>query len=131
MMVSAIIGLVGVAGLAFFALSSQSAWLGLIAFFLASRCLRAFQTARLLSAPRVALACPSCHLEPTPGAVLTCRICGTAFDLYKSAARESVRCPKCDRRRVALSCPRCRATGRVDEWRPAAAVAAEMPNPAQ
>ena len=128
--VSAVIGLVGVAGLGLWALTIQSAWLGIIAFFLASRCLRAFQTARLLSAPRVALACPSCHLEPTPGAVLTCRGCGTAFDLYRSAARASVRCPKCDEEVAALSCPRCRATGRVDEWRPAAVVTTQLSNPA-
>jgi hypothetical protein len=129
--VSAVIGLVGVAALGLWALSIQSAWLGLIAFFLASRCLRAFQTARMLSAPRVALACPSCHLEPTPGAVLTCRSCGTTFDLYKSAARESVRCPKCNEGVATLSCPRCRATGRLDEWRPAPTVAAQMPNSTQ
>jgi Zn-dependent protease len=117
MMVSAVIGLVGVAALGLWALTIQSAWLGLIAFFLASRCLRSFQAARMLSAPRVVLTCPACGSRPTPGARLACRGCGVAFDLYKSVDRSSVRCPKCDEEVPALSCPLCRRTGRTDEWR--------------
>jgi len=131
MMASAVIGLVGVAVLGVWALTIGSAWMGLIAFFLASRCLRAFQVARWLSAPNVTLTCPSCRLQPTPGAVLTCSGCGAAFDLYRAAIREAVRCPKCDTEVAALSCPACRATGRIDEWRPAAVVAAQTANPAR
>ena len=128
MMASAVIGLVGVAGIAWWAFSSQSAWLALIAFFLGSRCLKAFQAARLLSgsarsSPNTALSCPACHARPPRGAVLTCRRCGAAFDLYAAAARTSagsVACPKCDAEVAALICPLCGATGRFADWRPAA-----------
>jgi Zn-dependent protease len=132
MMVSAVIGLVGVAGLGLWALSIQSAWLALIAFFIASRCLRAFQIARLLNAaqrPDVDLACPSCHAHPPPGAVLPCSRCGATFDLYAAAAPASVLCPKCGEEVAALSCPLCRATGRLDEWRPGRASGGENAEP--
>jgi len=49
LMVTAVIGLVGVAALGWWALNSESAWLGLIAFFLGSRCIASFQAARLMS----------------------------------------------------------------------------------
>jgi Zn-dependent protease len=130
MMITAGIGLVGVAALGLWALTIQSLWLGLIAFFLASRCLRSFQAARMLSAPRVVLTCPGCGSPPTPGAVLACRRCGVTFDLYKSAARSPVRCPKCDEEVPALSCPLCRATGPIDGWRPAPVVMAQLSSPA-
>jgi Zn-dependent protease len=134
LMTSAVIGLVGVAGLAWWALSSQSAWLGLIAFFLGSRCINSFQAARLLNRVyrrRQEFACPSCHARPTEGAMLTCHACGTAFDLSEAAARGAkaleasdrantpVRCPRCAGQVGALKCPHCGAAGPVADWRAA------------
>jgi Zn-dependent protease len=147
LMVTAVIGLVGVAGLGWWALTSQSVWLGLIAFFLGSRCVSSFQAARVMSRganlPRPAFACPSCHAQPTEGATLTCGECGTAFDLSDAAARgmmgseendavdeppaaalanTPVRCPKCATPIAGLKCPHCGAAGSIADWRTAAAV---------
>ena len=148
LMVTAVIGLVGVAGLGWWALTSQSAWLGLIAFFLGSRCIASFQAARLMSRettrPRQPLACPSCHAQPTAGAILTCHGCGTAFDLSDAAAAAfekavpddevdqppadrattPVRCPKCAEQVGALRCPHCGGAGSIADWRAAASISA-------
>jgi len=151
LMTSAVIGLVGVAALAWWALINQSAWLGLIAFFLGSRCVSSFQAARLMSRanlPRHAFACPSCLAQPTEGATLTCHACGTAFDLSDAAARGSkalektppdrvvdqppaadradtpVRCPRCGEQVGVLKCPHCGAAGPIADWRTAASVGA-------
>ena len=145
LMASAAIGLVGVAGLAWWALSSQSVWLGLIAFFLGSRCISSFQAARLMNRganqPRQEFACPSCHAQPTVGATLTCSACGTSFDLADAAARGAnafektppdgaldqlpapdraqtpVRCPRCAVQVGALKCPHSGAAGPIADWR--------------
>ena len=120
LMASAVIGLVGVAALAWWALINQSAWLGLIAFFLGSRCVSSFQAARLMSRgtnlPRHAFACPSCLAQPTEGATLTCHACGTAFDLSDAAAtafEETVpdhgvdQPPAADGATTQVRCPKC------------------------
>jgi len=91
MIVTAIIGLVGVVGIGWLALSSFSLWLGLIALFVARQCLRSIQLARLLnsmaSGPRrTGVACPSCRRTAPIGPYWRCDSCGAAFDVFDPTA---------------------------------------------
>src|SRR5215471_3451403 len=89
--VTAIIGLVGVAGIALLAFRSLSLWLGLIAWFVGQRCLESLRLAKSLKqlalAPtRRELACPTCRARPTIGPFWTCGACRAMFDVFDPAA---------------------------------------------
>jgi Zn-dependent protease len=89
--VTAVIGLVGVAGLALLALRSSSLWLGVIAWFVGQRCLGSLRLAKslkgLASAPtRREFACPSCRARPPIGSFWTCGACRAMFDVFDPGA---------------------------------------------
>lgn len=157
LMVTAVIGLVGVAGLAWLALSSQSAWLGIIAFFVATRCINSFQAAKSLnqmaSAPlREGLACPSCMARPPVGAFWPCGSCGARFDIFEPGARASTwsetttlklafapataldstnrptQCPNCHEDFAAAQCLWCGAIGQVTDWSAGAVTVPQLPD---
>ena len=86
MLVTAIIGLVGVVGIGLLTLRSFSLWLGFIGVFVASQCLHSIRLARSLnrmaSGPRrTGVACPSCHKAAPIGSHWRCDHCGAAFDV--------------------------------------------------
>jgi Zn-dependent protease len=155
LMVTAVIGLVGVAGLAWLALSNQSAWLGIIAFFVGTQCVNSFRVARSLNqvanAPRrERLACPSCKARPPVGAFWACGSCGALFDIFEPGARVSTRsetttlnlvfapatvsdstntptqCPNCHDF-AAAKCLQCGAMGQVADWFAGAVAASQVP----
>jgi len=157
LMVTAVIGLVGVAGLAWLALSSQSAWLGIIALFVATQCINSFQVARSLNQmanapPREGFACPSCKARPPVGAFWACSSCGAPFDIFEPGARAWTRsetttlnlsfapatasdsantatqCPNCHGDFAAAKCLQCGAMGQVTDWCAGAVVASQLPN---
>src|SRR5215471_5885196 len=78
--VTAVIGLAGVAGMVLLALRTSSLWLGLIAWFVGQRCLASLRLAKslkqLAGAPtRRGLACPTCRTRPPIGSFWRCGAC--------------------------------------------------------
>jgi Zn-dependent protease len=91
MFVTAVIGLAGVVGIAWMAVSTFSPWLGLIALFVARQCLRSIQYAKSLNSigsasRRTDATCPACHRAPPMGRYWRCHSCGAAFDLFDLSA---------------------------------------------
>jgi Zn-dependent protease len=123
LMVAAIIGFVGVAGLAVLALWSQSVWLGILAAFAGMRCWAGYQQAqaltRLAEAPRhEGFACPSCKAAPPKGALWVCGKCRTAFDTFETHAV----CPKCGAQFQQTRCLECGTMSPISEWAPSVPV---------
>src|ERR1043166_5131024 len=117
LMVSAIIGFVGVAGLILFAWNEHSTWLGILAAFAGMRCWAGFQQARALTqlaeAPRhEGVACPSCNTVPPKGAFWVCSRCRTAFDTFETQAV----CPKCSARFDQTRCLECGTLNPISMW---------------
>jgi Zn-dependent protease len=123
LMVAAIIGFAGVAGLAALALKWQSVWVGIIAAFVLMRCLSGYKQAqalmRLAEAPRhEGFACPSCKATPPKGALWVCGKCRTAFDTFETHAV----CPSCGTQFQQTRCLECGTVSPISEWASAAPV---------
>ena len=91
LVVTAVIGLAGVVGIGWLAVSEFSVWFALIGLFVAQRCIASFRLAgslkRAVDAPRrQGHACPSCHVAPPIGPFWPCSSCGTAFDVFDPSA---------------------------------------------
>jgi Zn-dependent protease len=87
LMAVAILGFVGVAGLALIAVKFEERWFGIIAFFVASQCVTGFKQARsmkqMANAPRrEGFACPSCRARPPVGAFWGCGSCRKKIDIF-------------------------------------------------
>jgi hypothetical protein len=123
LMVAAIIGFAGVAGLAALALKWQSVWVGIIAVFVLMRCLSGYKQAqalmRLAEAPRhEGFACPSCKATPPKGALWVCGKCRTAFDTFETHAA----CPNCGTQFQQTRCLECGTISPICAWASAAPV---------
>jgi hypothetical protein len=140
LMVAAVVGLMGLAGVGWLALRSVSSWLLVMTFFLGMRCISTFRMARAMgrvaNAPRrLEFACPSCHANPPEGPFWACVACGAAYDLFEARPRPGTAatttlslspaersrglapCPFCGEEPLALKCGQCGATGLIDGWR--------------
>ena len=153
--VTAYIGLVGVAGIGWLALRSLSVWLGFIAVFVAQRCLGSLKLARSLNAMaevprRQDRVCPSCGGRPPIGRFWACASCGAAFDVFDPSAAApaamsettrlslsadmsatyevgtETRCPACHTETAAMKCLQCDAVTPIANWH-AAAAASPLP----
>ncbi len=150
MMVTAIIGLIGVVGIGWLAISSFSLWLGFIALFVARQCLHSIHVARTMnsmaSGPhRTTVACPSCHRTPPIGPYWRCDSCKAAFDVFDPAAGAAIesgeittlslsagsgpaaatetdgsQCPVCHAEAATVRCIDCLAVTPVADWSPTA-----------
>jgi DNA-directed RNA polymerase subunit RPC12/RpoP len=117
LMAATLVGFVGVAALAWLALRMESAWMGIMAAFVALNCWNGFKQARRLSQlarlpRRIELACPSCAEAPPVGSFWSCGQCGQPFDAFATQAR----CPACG---VSFEGARCIDCGRLyplAEW---------------
>ncbi|HEY3900278.1 MAG TPA: M50 family metallopeptidase [Chthoniobacter sp.] len=115
---AAVIGFVGVAWLAFKAISQQSIWLGFITFYAFQNCRQGLAQAqalrRLEQMPRrEEYTCPSCGAHPPVGAIWKCHKCQAAFDIFESQAE----CPNCHEQFPAAVCVDCRKAFPLSEWR--------------
>jgi hypothetical protein len=115
--VSAILGLVGVAGFVAYALWRGSWWMGIMALFLGQRCMAGLQHARglqaLAKAPRhPGFACPSCHEPPPGGPMWLCGSCHQRFNPFATAAV----CPHCGVRQPTTMCAFCGAEHPIEAW---------------
>ncbi len=118
MYVAAVIGFIGVAGLAILAFYEQSIWMGLMTFYIFQNCRRGWAHAQALTAlerqpRRAGYACPSCHLAPPVGALWRCPQCETAFDTFETQAV----CPNCHAEFPTTACPHCRTSSPLGAWR--------------
>jgi hypothetical protein len=94
MVVAAVVGLVGVVGLGWLAISWSSLGLGFIALLAAAQCLSSIYSARLLNRMargprRTGVACPSCRTMAPIGPYWRCDSCSAAFDIFDPAAGAS------------------------------------------
>ncbi|MEP6667710.1 MAG: M50 family metallopeptidase [Chthoniobacter sp.] len=118
MYVAAVVGFIGVAGLAMYALNEHSIWLGLITFYIFQNCRRGWAHAKALTAMeqqprRTDFACPSCHMSPPIGALWRCPQCETAFDTFETQAV----CPNCHLEFPATRCLNCHVSSPILNWR--------------
>lgn len=117
MYVAAIFGFLGAAALGLWALSTRSLWLGIITFYLASNCRRAWDHAKTLTAlerlpRRLEFTCPSCHVHPPIGALWRCHQCGVGFDAFETRAE----CPHCHTTFPTTICIDCRESHPLFDW---------------
>jgi Zn-dependent protease len=117
LMVTSLIGFVGVAGLIGFAVLLQSVWIGIISVFILLNCwgglLQARALARAAQAPRHAgFACPSCQTAPPAGNFWSCGKCRKAFDTFATRAV----CPHCGEQFAVTRCLDCGELRPFNEW---------------
>ncbi|MBM3892764.1 MAG: peptidase M50, partial [Verrucomicrobia bacterium] len=99
LMVTAVIGFIGVAGLVLLAVAARSVWIGILAAFILANCWGGLQRARVLARidrmpRRAGFACPSCKTPPLRGALWRCSNCRETFDTFETQAV----CPHCGAR---------------------------------
>jgi Zn-dependent protease len=117
LMIAAIAGLVGVAGLIVLAILRQSVWLGVLSGFIVLNCWGGLMQARALlkvaSLPRRdGFACPRCKTAPPIGALWVCGKCRKGFDTFETRAV----CPHCGTQYGTTTCVECGETSPVVEW---------------
>jgi Zn-dependent protease len=95
----------------------QSIWIGILAFFVATRAWDGIMRARLMAQvarnpQRQDAVCPSCRTHPLTGEFWTCAHCGTRFDTF---AHRAV-CPGCSSVFAETECPVCLKQHPITEW---------------
>jgi Zn-dependent protease len=129
LLISSIIGLIGVGGLILLAIinfltatnpnqQQHAVWLGVLCAFIVFNCWIGFQQARTLmklaKAPRrEGYFCPNCKAAPPRAPVWRCGKCRNAFDTFES---EGV-CPNCGTQFSVTSCPECGSLRPISEWK--------------
>lgn len=108
LMVTVLIGFVGVAGLVLLAIWARSIWMGILSGFILLNCWgglrRARGLVRLAKAPRHQnLACPSCGASPPNGRFWVCGHCQNPFDFFE----EQGVCTHCNSRFGGTHCLEC------------------------
>ncbi|MCL5098624.1 MAG: site-2 protease family protein [Candidatus Omnitrophica bacterium] len=118
LMVTTVIGFIGVAGLIAFAAWARSIWIGILAVFILSNCWRGLMEARTLARidripHRDGWACPECKQSPLEGAFWKCASCSQPFDIFATRAC----CPYCGGQYPVAFCPHCGSAHPLDEWK--------------
>jgi Zn-dependent protease len=117
LMTAVVIGFLGAAGLVFIALRAQSAWLGILSFFVLMNCWGGLKQAQALSRlaklPRhLGYACPCCKTAPPIGNFWACPQCKNAFDTFQTQAA----CPHCGAQFDVTRCLDCGRKYPLREW---------------
>jgi Zn-dependent protease len=117
LMVTTVIGFIGVAGLAAFAIFMKSLWIGLVAVFILLNCWKGLLQARLLARAaklprRAGFACPSCREPPFCGALWRCAKCQKPFDTFETMAT----CPHCGTQFPVTQCFECGNANPIRDW---------------
>jgi hypothetical protein len=117
LMVSVVIGMIGIVG--FFAISALrfSGWGIVLSFYMLVSCWSGLQQARLLlkrekMPRRSGFACPSCKVAPPLGALWKCGKCEQNFDIFATGAV----CPNCATQYPTTTCGDCRRQSPMSEW---------------
>ena len=117
LLVTTLIGFIGVVLLVGIALLAQSVWLLILAGFILMNCWGGLQQARALakaanSPRREGFVCPDCHTAPPVGTFWLCGRCHKPFDTFATRAT----CPHCDAQYAVTRCPECGGTRPMTEW---------------
>jgi Zn-dependent protease len=117
LMVTVVIGFVGVGALILLALWAGEVWLGILCVFILLNCWRGLMQARVLSRiaklpRRGGFVCPSCQQAPIIGPLWKCDKCGQAFDTFGTHAT----CPHCGAQFPVTRCPECGRSHSLAEW---------------
>jgi Zn-dependent protease len=125
LMIAAIVGFIGVAGLGLFAAfslfvgdSASAVWIGILVLFMGLNCWGSLRFALALSklekSPRrTEFACPVCREPPPAGDFWRCSRCRKAFDTFLSQSF----CPHCNTEYPVTGCPFCHSHRPLAEWR--------------
>jgi Zn-dependent protease len=130
LLVTTIIGFIGVAGLIALALFEKSGWLGVVAAFILLNCWRGLLQARALAKAaklprREGFACPSCKQAPYRSALWRCSKCFKPFDTFESMST----CPNCGTQFPVTQCFECGQASPIESWVvPAPAASISPPN---
>ncbi len=117
LMVTTIIGFIGVAGLVCLALLARDVWFGILCVFILLNCwsglIQARVLARVAKLPRHGgFACPSCQQAPIIGPLWRCDKCQRQFDTFATRAV----CPHCGAQFPVIRCPECGHAHSLSEW---------------
>ncbi len=117
LMVTTILGLLGIVGFIGIALWMRSVWLIAISVFMLMNCWSGLRHAqgliRMARLPRrQGFACPSCRTAPPLGAYWQCARCGQPFDTFGSGAA----CPHCAAQFSMTTCLDCGEHNPMIEW---------------
>jgi len=117
LMLTTIIGFIGVAGLLALAVWARSAWFAIVSVFILMNCWTGLRQARTLSRRanlprRNGFACPSCKAAPQVGDHWKCGKCGKAFDTFQTQAV----CPYCAAQFAVTMCLDCGKLHPMSEW---------------
>jgi Zn-dependent protease len=132
LLITALIGFVGAAGILALAVGIGSGWLGVMSVFVALGCVgglaRARALARAETAPRRSgFACPACRFSPPEGAFWYCRRCRKTFDSFATNGA----CPTCAVKYPTTNCFDCGYGAPAEAWTvsaaPASLAAPEIP----
>ena len=117
LMVTTIIGFVGVAGLIGLAVLGRQVWLGVLCVFILLNCwgglMQARVLARIAKLPRhPGFACPDCKQAPIIRPLWQCDKCLNPFDPFETQAI----CPHCGAHFAVTRCPECGGAHPLSEW---------------
>ncbi|MDB6092899.1 MAG: Peptidase [Verrucomicrobia bacterium] len=117
LMVASVLGLIGGAALAVWAVRAQSIWMGMMILFLLSNCWAGFKYAQVIRKierlpRRDGFACPVCRTVPPLGAFWRCQQCQQPFDMFETSAV----CPHCATINAATLCPHCGESRPIQAW---------------
>jgi Zn-dependent protease len=117
LLVTTVLGFVGIACLIALAVFTRSTWSVLIAVYMLISCWNGLKQARQLlriaKIPRrPGFACPSCRTAPPIGAYWMCATCGLPFD---TIAANGI-CPNCASQYPTTTCLDCRESRPLQDW---------------
>lgn len=117
LLVTSIIGFVGVAGLIVVVVMDQAWWLGMMTLFILLNCWgglkQALALGRIARLPRRSgYHCASCHASPPIGSFWRCSRCGGPFDFFASLGL----CPHCQTQFHQTPCLDCGTTHHLRDW---------------
>ncbi len=117
LMVTTVVGFIGMSALVVYAVLVHSLWIGIIAAFVLYSCWGGLQHARALARlaklpRREGFACPSCKSTPLAGAYWKCESCQQRFDTFLTGAV----CPHCGHQDATTQCADCGRFYPFAEW---------------
>jgi Zn-dependent protease len=117
LMVTTVIGFIGVGALILVAIWAHAVWFGILCVFILLNCWQGLMQARVLAKVaklprRSGFACPTCRQPPIIGRLWRCDQCQNGFDTFETHAT----CPHCGAQFPMTRCPECGRSHSMAEW---------------